>query len=120
MYAVDKYAHLGELFFDDATEDSVKAVRNAIKNELLGEVDEKGARKGGLKAIFDQTKASNDTPANKIVRNIHAALDKTKSILSNYADDLAYHTTGFLGKAAGEGLEEVSEELVTDTAKSIY
>lgn len=120
MYAVDKYAHLGELFFDDATEDSVKAVRNAIKNELLGEVDEKGARKGGLKAIFDQTKASNDTPANKIVRNIHAALDKTKSILSNYADDLAYHTTGFLGKAAGGGLEEVSEELVTDTAKSIY
>ena len=120
MYAVDKYAHLGELFFDDATEDSVKAVRNAIKNELLGEVDEKGARKGGLKAIFDQIKASNDTPANKIVRNIHAALDKTKSILSNYADDLAYHTTGFLGKAVGEGLEEVSEELVTDTAKSIY
>ena len=120
MYAVDKYAHLGELFFDDATEDSVKAVRNAIKNELLGEVDEKGARKGGLKAIFDQTKASNDTPANKIVRNIHAALDKTKSILSNYADDLKYHTTGFFGKAAGEGLEEVSEELVTDTAKSIY
>lgn len=120
MYAIDKYAHLGELFFDDATEDSMKAVRNAIKNELLGEVDEKGARKGGLKAIFDQTKASNDTPANKIVRNIHAALDKTKSILSNYADDLAYHTTGFLGKAAGEGLEEVSEELVTDTAKSIY
>lgn len=120
MYAVDKYAHLGELFFDDATEDSVKAVRNAIKNELLGEVDEKGARKGGLKAIFDQTKASNDTSANKIVRNIHAALNKTKSILSNYADDLAYHTTGFLGKAAGEGLEEVSEELVTDTAKSIY
>lgn len=120
MYAVDKYAHLGELFFDDATEDSVKAVRNAIKNELLGKVDEKGARKGGLKAILDQIKASNDTPANKIVRNIHAALDKTKSILSNYADDLAYHTTGFLGKAVGEGLEEVSEELVTDTAKSIY
>lgn len=120
MYAVDKYAHLGELFFDDATEDSVKAARNAIKNELLGEADEKGVRKGGLKAIFDQTKASNDTPANKIVRNIHAALDKTKSILSNYADDLAYHTTGFLGKAAGEGLEEVGEELITDTAKSIY
>lgn len=120
MYAVDKYAHLGELFFDDATEDSIKASRNAIKNELLGEANEKGGRKGGLRAIFDQTEVSNDTPANKIVRNIHAALDKTKSILSNYADDLAYHTTGFLGKAAGEGLEEVGEELVTDTAKSIY
>lgn len=120
MYAVDKYAHLGELFFDDATEDSVKAARNAIKNELLGEADEKGARKGGLKAIFDQISASNDTPANKAVQKIHAALNKTKSFLGNYADDLKYHTTGFFGKAAGEGLEEVGEELVTDTAKSIY
>ena len=120
MYAVDKYAHLGELFFDDATEDSVKAARNAIKNELLGEVDEKGARKGGLKAIFDRISASNDTPANKAVQKIHTALNKTKSFLGNYADDLKYHTTGFFGKAAGEGLEEVSEELVTDTAKSIY
>ena len=120
MYAVDKYAHLGELFFDDATEDSVKAARNAIKNELLGEVDEKGVRKGGLKAIFDQISASNDTPANKLVQKIHAALNKTKSFLGNYADDLKYHTTGFFGKAAGEGLEEVGEELVTDTAKSIY
>lgn len=120
MYAVDKYAHLGELFFDDATEDSVKAARNAIKNELLGEADEKGVRKGGLKAIFDQISASNDTPANKVVQKIHAALNKTKSFLGNYADDLKYHTTGFFGKAAGEGLEEVGEELVTDTAKSIY
>ena len=120
MYAVDKYAHLGELFFDDATEDSVKAARNAIKNELLGEADEKGVRKGGLKAIFDQISASNDTPANKAVQKIHAALNKTKSFLGNYADDLKYHTTGFFGKAAGEGLEEVGEELVTDTAKSIY
>lgn len=120
MYAVDKYAHLGELFFDDATEDSVKAARNAIKNELLGEVDEKGARKGGLKAIFDRISASNDTPANKAVQKIHTALNKTKSFLGNYADNLKYHTTGFFGKAAGEGLEEVSEELVTDTAKSIY
>lgn len=120
MYAVDKYAHLGELFFDDATEDSVKAARNAIKNELLGEVDEKGVRKGGLKAIFNQISASNDTPANKAVQKIHAALNKTKSFLGNYADDLKYHTTGFFGKAAGEGLEEVGEELVTDTAKSIY
>ena len=120
MYAVDKYAHLGELFFDDATEDSVKAARNAIKNELLGEADEKGARKGGLKAIFDRISASNDTPANKAVQKIHTALNKTKSFLGTYADDLKYHTTGFFGKAAGEGLEEVGEELVTDTAKSIY
>lgn len=120
MYAVDKYAHLGELFFDDATEDSVKAARKAIKNELLGFTDDKGVKHNGLKSVFDQISASNDTSANKLVQKVHAALNKTKSFLGNYADDLKYHTTGFFGKAAGEGLEEVGEELVTDTAKSIY
>ncbi len=120
MYAIDKYAHLGELFFDDATEDSVKAARKAIKNELLGFTDDKGVKHNGLKSVFEQISASNDTPANKLVQKIHAALNTTKSFLGNYADDLKYHTTGFFGKAAGEGLEEVGEELVTDTAKSIY
>ena len=120
MYAVDKYAHLGELFFDDATEDSVKAARKAIKNELLGFTDDNGVKYNGLKSVFDQISASNDTPANKLVQKVYAALNKTKSFLGNYADDLKYHTTGFFGKAAGEGLEEVGEELVTDTAKSIY
>ena len=120
MYAIDKYAHLGGLFFDDATEDSVKAARKAIKNELLGFTDDKGVKHNGLKSVFEQINASNDTPANKLVQKIHAALNTTKSFLGNYADDLKYHTTGFFGKAAGEGLEEVGEELVTDTAKSIY
>lgn len=120
MYAVDKYAHLGELFFDDSTEDSVKAARKAIKNELLGFTDDKGVKHNGLKSVFEQINASNDTPANKLVQKIHAALNTTKSFLGNYADDLKYHTTRFFGKAAGEGLEEVGEELVTDTAKSIY
>lgn len=120
MYAVDKYAHLGELFFDDATEDSVKAARNAIKKELLGFTDEKGVKHNGLKQVFEQISSSNDTPANKAVQKIHAALNKTKSFLGNYADDLKYHTTNFLGKAIGEGTEEVGEELITDAAKSIY
>nr|DAG88840.1 MAG TPA: hypothetical protein [Crassvirales sp.] len=67
MYAIDKYAHLGELFFDDATEDSVKAARKAIKNELLGFTDDKGVKHNGLKSVFEQINASNDTPANKLV-----------------------------------------------------
>lgn len=120
MFAVDKYAGLGELFFDDATEESVKATRKAVKNELLGFTDDKGVKHKGIQEILGWTKQSNDTDANKIVQIIHKAADITKSALGNYADDLKYHTTGFLGKAVGEGLEEVGEELVTDTAKSIY
>jgi hypothetical protein len=34
MFAVDKFAGIGELFFDDATEDFVKQARLAVKNEI--------------------------------------------------------------------------------------
>ena len=51
----------------EAASNTESIISNAIKNELLGEADEKGVRKGGLKAIFDQISASNDTPANKAV-----------------------------------------------------
>jgi hypothetical protein len=44
----------------------------------------------------------------------------SKNIVTKYADDLKNHTTGFFGKALGEGLEEVGEEVVTDLSKQIY
>jgi hypothetical protein len=40
-----------------------------------------------------------------------------KKVLTNYWDDIQFHSTGFIGKAIGEGLEEVSEEVVSDLAK---
>lgn len=120
MFAVDKYLGLGELFFDDATEDSVKAARQALKKELFGYEEKNGVKHMGIREAFAQIDATNDTAANKLVQKIHTAADTVKSWMGNYADDLKYHTLSGLGKALGEGLEEVSEELVTDTAKSFY
>ena len=116
MFAVDKYAHLGEIFFDDATEDSVKAARKAIKNELTGD---KGLREVLTNGIINNPEVQQNG-AKRYLSIINNSANKIKNLFNNFNEDLKYHTLGFFGKAIGEGTEEVAEELVTDTAKSIY
>lgn len=116
MFAVDKYAHLGEIFFDDATEDSVKAARQALKKELSGD---KGLQEVMTKGIINNPEVINNG-AKRYLTIINNTANKVKDLFSNFNEDLKYHTLGFFGKAVGEGTEEVAEELVTDTAKSIY
>lgn len=116
MFAVDKYAHLGEIFFDDATEDSVKAARQVLKKELSGD---KGLQEVMTKGIINNPEVINNG-AKRYLTIINNTANKVKDLFSNFNEDLKYHTLGFFGKAVGEGTEEVAEELVTDTAKSIY
>lgn len=109
MFAVDKYAYLGKLFFDEATPDATKLARAAIKNEFAS-----------ARNVFDAIK-SKDLPArNKFMQYIKQAADVGKRALSKFNEDLKYHTTTLGGKMLGEGVEEVSEELVADTSKSLY
>lgn len=108
MFAIGKTG-LGEAFFDDATEESVKAARAVIKKEM----------RDAYKSFKDITK-SNDTQANKILKYINTAAQKSKQLLGDYAEDIQYHTTNLYQKMGAEGLEEVSEELVADTSKAIY
>mgnify|MGYP001784543402 FL=1 len=56
----------------------------------------------------------------RIKRLMKAGLNIGRKGISNYAESLKYHTTGFFGKALGEGIEETSEELVTDMTKGLY
>lgn len=116
MFAVDKYAHLGEIFFDDATEDSVKAARKAIKKELVGEGN---IRDTLTKGIINNPEIQQNS-AKKYLKIINNSANKIKNLFNQFNEDLQYHTLGFFGKAVGEGTEEFAEELVTDTAKSIY
>lgn len=109
MFAVDKTG-LGELFFDEATEESIKQARQALKNEF------REARRTAFKAI-DATKNST---ANKYMQKIHKAAEIGKNFIDQFSDDIKYHSTNFIEKAIGEGVEEVAEEVVADTAKSIY
>jgi gas vesicle protein len=109
MFGLNKYTKLGEIFFDDATDDAVKLARTAIKNEMSEAM-----------TMFNAIKNSNISTSNKILQFIKTASDKTSNVLSKFSEDVKHHSLGFLGKAVGEGLEEVGEELISDTAKSIY
>ena len=109
MFGLNKYTGLGEVFFDDATDDAVKMARHVVKAEMKDAA-------GMFKAI----KASNLPEPNKYLSYIKIASDKVKGVFSKFNEDLKYHTLNFAGKAAGEGLEEVSEELISDVAKEIY
>lgn len=109
MFAVDKTG-LGELFFDEATEESVKKARQALKNEF----------REAKKTAFAAIDAGKTSTANKYIQKIQKAAEIGKRVISDFSDDLKYHTTNFVQKAVGEGIEEVAEEVVADTAKSIY
>lgn len=106
MYGVDRYLGLGELFFDEL-KNSNKYVRRNIE-EMLRPWEE------GLQQGVQETKS------NYAKRIIDRGRAFGKQYVGKYISDLKDHTTGFLGKAFGEGLEEVSEELVTDFTKSLY
>ena len=109
MFGLNKYTGLGEIFFDDATDDSVKLARKAIKEEMKNAAE-----------MFKKIKSSDLPQPNKMIKFIQIASEKTKKVFDQFGEDLKYHTLNFTGKAVGEGLEEVSEELISDVAKEIY
>ena len=109
MFGLNKYTGLGEIFFDDATDDAVKLARKAVKAEMKDAMQ-----------MFKSIKQSNLPEPNKYLSFIKTAADKAQKVFSNFQEDLKYHTLNLAGKAAGEGLEEVSEELISDVAKEVY
>ena len=109
MFGLNKYTGLGEIFFDDATDDAVKLARQSVKEEMKNAFD-----------MFKTIKSSDISQPNKMLKFIHTASEKTKKAFDKFGEDLKYHTLNFAGKAVGEGLEEVSEELISDVAKELY
>lgn len=111
MFTVDKYAHLGELFFDDLTADYEHQLRRTFTREAKSWYDN----------VIKQTVQDTQTSSfGKFRKLFQAGVDFGKKHISQFAEDLKYHSTGFFGKAIGEGIEEVSEELVADISKGIY
>lgn len=109
MFTLNKYTGLGEIFFDDATDNAVKLARKSIKAEL-----------GDAAQMFKKISQSKLPPKNKYLQMITEASKKARNVFDKFGDDLKYHTLNFAGKSLGEGLEEVSEELITDVSKSMY
>ncbi len=103
MFSVDKYLGLGEMFFND--EPARRAIREAARHnaELL-------MKSAGIQQAEIQTKKG-------IMGLIQRGIETGKKTVSDYRGAIKDRSLGFVGKSLGEGLEEVSEELVADASK---
>lgn len=108
MYTVDRLG-IGEMFFDELAKQSAREINTAI----MANKDE------WIRTFLKQARESIGN-ANKFKQLIIDSRNKVAKLLGDYKDDIKYHTTGAIGKAVGEGLEEVSEDVVTDLANSTY
>lgn len=104
MFSVDKYLGLGEMFFDDAKHAIVRETREVISKEVVDAVNKtfgKGV-KSDAKNLFMKALDASKKATNKLMQRV-----QDKSL-------------GLFGKAVGEGLEEVTEEFVTDISRTLY
>lgn len=104
MFAVDKYLGLGEMFFND--EPSRRAIREAARHNAELLMGSAGIRE----AAETETKKG-------IMGLIQKGIGVGKKAVSDYHSAIKDRSLGFVGKSLGEGLEEVSEELVADVSK---
>lgn len=103
MYAVDRTG-IGEIFFPELKGDR-ETYQKAIKS--VGAEITKGF----------ETVAKQDIPRKA---KLSKFFDWSKKKSSKFWENVQGHSLGFFGKMVGEGLEEVSEEAVSDFAKSTY
>lgn len=111
MFGVDRFLGLGELFFDNLTTNTQRAMRATINKEA------QSWYKNVVKQTVQDPKLSTLEKTKRLFKD--GIIFGQKST-NKFIDNLKYHSLGFRGKALGEGLEEVSEEIVTDISKGIY
>lgn len=118
MFAVDRYLGLGELFFDELRNGTQLALRNAFRREADAVAGKLIAptRDQAIEGLI----ANPEVRQNAIKGFIKKGMNFSKGVTEKFASDVKNHATGFIGKAVGEGLEEVSEELVADLSKQLY
>lgn len=111
MFSVDRFLGLGELFFDDLTADYERQLRRTLTKEAKSWYD---------KTIKQTIQEPSKSKLDKFRGLFQKGVDWGKKKTNKFVDDLKYHSTGFTGKAVGEGLEEVGEEFVSDISKGLY
>jgi len=102
MYSVDKYLGLGEMFFEK--DPARLALRRAAKENA-------DLYMAGRKEAADLSTKKG------IIGTIQKGIDLGKRTVDKFGEKYKDGTIGIIGKALGEGTEEVSEELVTDLTK---
>ena len=102
MYSVDKYLGLGEMFFEK------DPARLALR---------KAAKENADLYMAGRREAADLSTKNGIIGVIQKGIDLGKRTVDKFGEKYKDGTIGIVGKALGEGTEEVSEELVTDLSK---
>lgn len=113
MFSVDKYLGLGEMFFDDELAAQRRQYRKLLKDHYDNDVA----------PIIESlgTKPTIETNVKKgLLDYFKLGKEKTSDFLKNYHSDIKDRSLGLIAKSVGEGLEEVSEEFVTDISKKLY
>ena len=104
MFGVDKFLGLDKLFFDELTSETARAGRKILKEEY----DEV------IKNVYNNTKKKTSKEW------FREGFDMGKSAVKRVKQRFKDRDLGILGKALGEGFEEVGEEFVTDMSKQLY
>lgn len=104
MYSVDKYLGLGEMFFEK------DPARLALR---------KAAKENADLYMAGRREAADLSTKKGIIGVIQKGIDLGKRTVDKFGEKYKDGTIGIIGKALGEGMEEVSEELVTDLTKSL-
>ena len=102
MYSVDKYLGLGEMFFEK------DPARLALR---------KAAKENADLYMAGRREAADLSTKKGIIGTIQKGIDLGKRTVDKFGEKYKDGTIGITGKALGEGIEEVSEELVTDLSK---
>lgn len=116
MWSVDKYLGLGEIFYDPAKKAEQATFRAAILGETKG-LTEQLSHLAPERVVRTVEQAVEDKQG--LGKYFVKGLQAGRKAVENYHSAIKEGTLGFFGKALGEGLEEVSEELVTDVVKHL-
>ena len=104
MYSVDRYLGLGEMFFEK------DPARLALR---------RAARENADLYMAGRREAADLSTKKGIIGTIQKGIELGKRTVDKFGEKYKDGTIGIIGKALGEGTEEVSEELVTDLTKSL-
>lgn len=109
MFSVDKYLGLGEMFFDDPEAVARREFKSVLRKEsedLVNNIKNLATTPGDTKKSY--------------LDIFKSGVKAAQNAVNKYQGKIKDRSLTLLGKSLGEGLEEVSEELVTDITKSLY
>ena len=101
------------MFFDDEEAAARRMYRKSLTESLEKDIAPSIGRLGTAPEVERESK-------NTLLNLFNKGKESASKFIKDYRYEIKDRSLGIVGKSVGEGLEEVSEELVTDIMKSLY